>query len=207
MKNISKKIKANALIVALIYAALGLVLLIWPDLSTNVLCTALGVVLILCGAVDVIIFLAGRDGSLYSGSHLVVGIILAVMGIYIMVQPSLVAIIVPRVIGVLLCIDGLSNVADAITLHRCSYARWAAALILGLLTLGLGALLIYDPFDAFTLVVQLIGAFLLFDGITDFWITTRVSKVQRQIQKDQEREAKAVDTEFQDADGSSSSGQ
>ena len=47
MSDILKRIKTNSLITAVIYAALGLVLLVWPGLSASIICTAIGVVLCL----------------------------------------------------------------------------------------------------------------------------------------------------------------
>ena len=49
MKNPLKRIKTNTVISALLYTLLGLALLLRPELSTSVLCTVLGVVLVVCG--------------------------------------------------------------------------------------------------------------------------------------------------------------
>ena len=198
MGELFKKIKLNALVTAAIYAALGLVLLFWPGLSADIFCMALGLVLIACGLVDAVIFLRSRDGSLYAGFHLVMGIILAVMGVYLMTQPQLVVQVVPRIVGLLLGIHAIGDFGDAITLRRSGSRRWITALVLGLLTLALGAVLIYDPFDAFATVVRVIGAFLLYDGLSDLWITLCVSRAVRQAAKDAENTKKAVDVEFTD---------
>lgn len=198
MEDFLKAVKTNSLITALLYSVLGLVLLVWPKLSTDVLCTALGLVLLVCGIVDVVIFLANRDGSLYAASHLTVGVILAAVGIWILLKPDLIAVIIPRIIGILICIHGISNIGDALTLQHNGYDKWATALVLGILTLALGAVLVYDPFDTFALVVRIIGVFLLFDGLSDIWITTRVSRVLKQAKKDVEAQRSAVDTEYRD---------
>jgi len=198
MENLFKKIKTNSLVTAILYAALGVVLLVWPDRATNVLCTVLGLVLLICGAVDVVIFLANRDGSLYAASHLIVGVILAAVGIWILVRPEIVATIIPRVIGILICIHGVSDIGDALTLQHNGYAKWVTALLLGILTLGLGALLIFRPFDAFTTVMRIIGACLLYDGISDIWIVSGVSHTMKQVKKDADAVAHAVDTDFKE---------
>ena len=89
-----------------------------------------------------ILFLTHRDGSLYSGGILVLGIILAALGVWIIASPQLVAVLVPRVIGALICIHGIGDLGDAIALRRADHPRWTAALILGLVTLVLGAVLV-----------------------------------------------------------------
>lgn len=196
MSDFLKRIKTNSIVTAILYAALGLVLLVWPSLSASIICTAIGAVLLVCGIVDFIIFLLHRDGSLYASSHLIIGIILAVMGVYVMTHPNLVSVVVPRIVGILICIHGVSDLGDALTLHRNGYFRWTAALILGILTLAMGLLLVLKPFTAFATVVRIIGLFLLYDGISDIWITSRVSKVLRQAKSAAEAEATAVDVDF-----------
>ena len=200
MRELFKRIKTNSIITSGIYALLGLVLLLWPGLSANVLCLALGVVLAVCGVVDILIFLANRDGSLYAGFHLVLGIILAAVGVWLMASPTLIAVLIPRIIGVLICIHGVSDAGYAATLRRGGDPRWSTALILGLVTLALGAVLVVDPFDAFTTVVRVIGAFLLYDGVIGVWISVRVGKTLKQAVLDAEAAASAVDVEYRDAD-------
>lgn len=194
-----KSIKTNALLSAGLYTLLGVVLLVWPALSTNVLCTALGVVLALCGAVDILVFLNHRDGSLYAGGHLVLGVILAAVGVWLMTRPTLVAVIIPRVIGVFICIHGLGDVGDARTLRKGGSRRWTTALALGAVTLALGLVLVVNPFGAFTTVVRLIGLFLIYDGVSDLWITRQVSQVVKQSARNAALQ-EAVDVDFRDAE-------
>lgn len=198
MNSFFKKIKTNSLVNAVIYAVLGLVLILWPVTSASMLCLALGAVLLICGIIDVILFLTHRDGSLYSGGMLVLGIILAALGAWIIASPQLVAVLVPRVIGALICIHGAGDLGDAVMLHRANHPRWATALILGLVTLALGAVLVFYSFTVLSTIVRIIGFFLLYDGISDIWITAQISKAMKQEAKDAEAQANAVDADFID---------
>lgn len=198
MSDFAKKIKTNSLISALLCVVLGLILLLWPGTAISVLNTLLGAVLAVAGAIDIVMFLAGHDNTLYGVSRLVVGVVLAVFGIWVMVKPGLLAVIIPRVIGALICVHGIADVGSAITLHRNSYSRWSAALILGLLTVVLGAVLIFKPMGSFETVLRFIGVFLMYDGASDAWIVSRVSKTLKQVKSDAEAVADALDTEFQD---------
>jgi uncharacterized membrane protein HdeD (DUF308 family) len=201
MNEFLKRIKTNALVSAGLYTLLGLVLLIWPAPSTQLLCSALGLVLVLCAAVDIIIFLLHRDGSLYASLHLGLGVILAAVGIWLMARPTLIAVIIPRIIGVLICIHGIGDLRSAIAIQRSHSSRWTTALVLALVTLALGAVLVFDPFDAFTTVVRIIGAFLVYDGVSDLWITLELSRAAKQAEKDASARQNAVDVDFQDVDG------
>ena len=198
MNDLLKRIKTNALLTAALYAALGLVLLIRPELSAAVLCTAMGLILVVCGLIDVAVFLRTRDGSLYAAAHLVTGIVLAVVGLWLMSRPTLISVVIPWIIGILICVHGAGDLRDAITLRKSGASRWSAALLLGLVTLALGAVLVCNPFETFTTVVRIIGLFLLYDGISDIWITAQVSKAIRQAERNSNATRDAVDVEYRD---------
>ena len=199
MTNLLKRIKANALFSAILYILLGLVLLLWPERSTNALCLLLGAVLVLCGLSDIFKFLRNRDGTLYSAAHLLTGVILAAVGVWLMARPTLIAVIIPRIIGVLICFHGVSNLGGALTLRKNQSARWGAAAILGAVTLALGLLLVLAPFEAFTTAVRIIGAVLIYDGVSDIWISTQVTRAIKQAEKAANAQLDAVDVEFRDA--------
>ncbi len=198
MDKVLQRIKTNAAISALIYAVLGLVLVIWPGFSADLLCILLGAVLLVCGAVNILGYFSNRDGSMYSSSLLVLGIVLAVVGLWIMGSPNLILTVIPRIIGVLICIHGLTNLGDARTLRVRGYERWLTAFILALVTLVLGVVLVFDPFQAVRTVMRVLGLFLLFDGLSDLWITTRVSRVLKQTDQDTQAQRDAVDVDFRD---------
>lgn len=198
MRDFLKQIQANALLSAALYTLLGLVLLIWPAPSASLLCIALGLVLTICGVINILVFLSHRDGTLYAGFLLITGIILAVVGIWLMARPTLVTVIIPRIIGLLVCVHGFRDIRDTLSLKKSGSSRWTAALLLGAVTLVLGAILVLAPFEAFTTVVRLIGVFLIYDGISDIWITTQVSKAVRDAAKASNAARDAVDVEYRD---------
>ena len=68
---------------------------------------------------------------------------------------------------------------------------WWLALILAILTIGFGILLICRPFAALDTVVMLIGIFLIYDGLSNVWIVSRVSHTVKMARQ----EAGAVDVE------------
>lgn len=57
--------------------------------------------------------------------------------------------------------------------------------------MGFGILLICRPFAAIDTVVMLIGVFLIYDGLSNIWIVSRVSKNARILRQEME----AVDGE------------
>ena len=194
MERLLKKIKTNVVVSSALCVILGLVLVFRPGLSMRIVCTAVGVVLIVSGVMRMIDYFTARDGSLYSQANLVFGIILAVVGVWIVMRPEKVMAIIPIIVGIVIAIHGLHNLQQALELWRDKYDRWWAALILGVLTVGFGVLLICRPFAAIDTVVMLIGFFLIYDGLSNVWIVSRIYKNAKMMKQEME----AVDVEIVD---------
>lgn len=194
MEQLLKRVKTNVVISSILCVILGLVLVFWPGLSIRIVCTAVGVVLIVTGITRMIDYFAVRDGSMYSQINLIFGIVLAVVGVWISVKPDKVLAIIPIIVGIVIVIHGLQNIKQAMELWRDKYTKWWVACILGVLTVGFGVLLICRPFTAIDTVVMLIGFFLIYDGISNIWIVSRIyknAKILRQEMEAVEVEIKA----------------
>lgn len=191
MERILKKIKTNVMVSALICIALGVVLVVWPGLSVKVVCMAIGVVLVINGISRLINFIFGRDGSIFSQMNLIMGIIITVIGGWILVQPGTIIAMIPILVGIIIVIHGINNLQQTVNLCQSRYDKWWVALLLALFTIGFGILLIFNPFAAVDTLIRFIGIFLVYDGASDIWIMSRVSRNVKQAR--QEMEALDVD--------------
>ena len=181
MERILKRIKTNVLVSSLIDIIIGAVLVIWPDMSLRIACMAIGAVLLSGGLIKLIGLLLHRDGSLFSYLNLIFGIIISLLGAWIILKPEQILKMVPILVGIIIVIHGIQNLGQAISLRKARYEKWWIALILGLLTACFGALLIWNPFTANEMFVMCIGFFLIYDGASDLWILSRVTYVEKQL--------------------------
>ena len=165
MERILKRIKANVIVSAFICIALGVILVAWPGLSVKVVCMAIGAVLVINGISRLLNFIFGRDGSVFSQMNLVMGIIIT--------------------------IHGINNLQQSVSLCQSQYDKWWVALLLGIITIGFGVLLVFNPFAAVDTLIRFIGLFLIYDGASDIWIMSRVSRNVKQAR--QEMDALTVD--------------
>ena len=170
MINYIKNLKANYTASALICMVVGTVLIIWPATSTQVVCMVLGGVLLIYGIIQIVLYLIARERTLYLQGMLMLGIIFGVVGAWILLRPDMIIRAVPVIVGLIIIMHGIHNVAQAFDLKRMSYDRWWLALIFGMLTVLLGGVLVRNPFTVVNTVVRVIGAFLIYDGISDVWI-------------------------------------
>ena len=188
MTEFLKGLKANYTMSAILSIIMGLVLLIWPGTTTQIVCTMLSY-----GIIQIVMFLWTREKTVFSQGILLLGIIFAVIGAWIILKPEMIIMAVPVIVGILIIIHGLHNIIQAVDLKREGYEKWWLALLFGVLTVLFGALLIYNPFGAVEVVVRMIGIFMIYDGVSDIWIISRLSKI-RKIKE------KIVDAEFIDVE-------
>lgn len=186
MERILKRIKANVMVSAFICMALGIILVVWPGLSVRMVCMAIGVVLVINGISRLMNFIFGRDGSIFSQMNLVMGIIITVIGGWILFQPNTIIAMIPILVGIIIVIHGINNLQQTVSLCRSRYDKWWVALLLALITIGFGVLLIFNPFVAVDTLIRFIGLFLIYDGASDIWIMSRVSKNVREARQDME---------------------
>lgn len=186
MERILKRIKANVMVSALICVALGIILVVWPGLSVRMVCMAIGVVLVINGISRLMNFIFGRDGSIFSQMNLVMGIIITVIGGWILFQPNTIIAMIPILVGIIIVIHGINNLQQTVSLCQSRYDKWWVALLLALITIGFGVLLIFNPFVAVDTLIRFIGLFLIYDGASDIWIMSRVSKNVREARQDME---------------------
>lgn len=191
MERILKRIKTNVMVSALICIALGVILVVWSGLSVRVVCMAIGVVLVLNGISRLMNFIFGKDDSVFSQMNLVMGIIITVIGGWILLQPDTIIAMIPILVGIIIVIHGINNLQQTVSLCQSRYDKWWVALLLALITIGFGILLIFNPFAAVDTLIRFIGVFLIYDGASDIWIMSRVSKNVRQARQ----EMSALDVE------------
>lgn len=191
--NYIKSLKVNYSLSAVICVILGIVLLVWPGQSTQVVCMVLGIVLGGFGLIQIILYLATKEKTMVSHSMMMLGVVLAVIGGWIVLKPETIIKVVPMIVGILIVIHGFHNAVQAIDLKKMQYDNWWVALLLSLLTVALGVVLICNPFTIVDTVVRIIGAFLVYDGLSDMWILSRVFKTKKNREKIIDTDAVIVD--------------
>lgn len=169
-----KLLKRNKIILGIISAICGIFLMIWPMESMSVICTFFGGALALYGIFSIFLFLLHRRRGEAGALSLLPAICTLIIGIWILLQPTGLIALIPTVIGIAVITDGFCNLFETTRLNRQSYRRWWLSLLLGLLTIGLGAVLILKPFGVASFLTIMIGIVLLYNGITDLWIASRI---------------------------------
>ena len=159
-----KKIKWNLILMSIMYIGLGIFLLIMPGTALNVVCYALGAVVLLCAVVQLVRYFTVERGIFQSQLTLISGIICLGLGAFLIIRSDIVVRILPIVFGLFVIFDSLGRVQNALELRRCDYPSWKGFLLLALLSIALGVIMIIDPFGSMETLVMAIGIILIFEG-------------------------------------------
>ena len=160
----AKKLKWNLILMSLLYLALGIFLLMVPGTALNVVCYALGGVVLACAAVQLIRYFVVERGVFQSQLTLISGLICLALGVFLLLRSDIVVSILPIVFGLFVIFDAIGRVQNALDLRRCGYDSWKGFLLLPVLSVVLGVVLIVNPFGAMETLVMAIGIILIVEG-------------------------------------------
>ena len=105
-----KALKWRSLIVAFSAILLGLLFILTPQASADVICYVAGILLLASGIAAVISYLA--SGRLFGSYALVSGIVLLVCGVFCLLRPEIIQGLLTVLFGVFLVIDGMMTLQD-----------------------------------------------------------------------------------------------
>lgn len=182
MWDLLKSIKWNTTVMAVLTTIMGLALIINPDFATVTICLIVGWVLLVSGVVAVVSYFLGHRGMFGTG-EVVLGVIELALGLFIVVSPGSVVQFLGILFAAILIVHGINDLRQAQAVKRYGDERWMISMGLGLLSILLGILILWNPFSSASFLMIVIGAALVYDGISDLVIVFRLGSFARKFQR------------------------
>ena len=167
---------------SIITVALGVVLLRYPDTTSTVLCYGVGAVLLFHGMLDLVRYFTRQEGEFFLRYELAAGIILCAVGTFMLIQPEIVTMVIPMILGIYIVIDGGVNVRRSFEMKELEFSRWWAAMVVAALMILLGLVMFLNPFAAAQVTVMFIGVVLIYQGVSDFIILMLIGVWKRRLE-------------------------
>ncbi|MDD6057584.1 MAG: DUF308 domain-containing protein [Clostridiales bacterium] len=193
MKEFLKRVRADVILSGIVCIVLGIVLFVWPNETLDIFCRVFAVGLVMMGIAQIVIYFMDRTLHPFAG---ILGLIVFLIGLWIFLEPYSVVSLIPIVIGVVLAIHGIQDFQLALEAKAYGYERWGILLLLALISMLFGILCIVNAFGVVKLATQLIGVALVYDGISDLWLVSRVSRSLKAARE----EAEALEVEYREVD-------
>lgn len=176
VKSKYRRIKGSWLVTSLMCILIGLVFAIWPEMVANAANYILGGIILIVGIVYLAISFWSKQRNFLTGFGIIFSVVLIVIGVFMLLKPEFVLSLFPMIVGGIIIIHGIIDLKRSIELASLKYKLWWIALIIAVATIGLGVLLVFNPFSAVTLAFRIIGVILIVDGVSDFWIGFQVKR-------------------------------
>lgn len=197
MKGFLNNRRVSCALSALCFVALGACLLFRPAESSLWICYLLGGALLLTGVVYICShFVRARGAKVVFQYDLIIGVVLALAGVWILTTPDVIAAFFQYLLGAILIAHGLIDLQGALNLRSGGANRWWWAALLALVTLALGAVVIWYPYETINALMMFIGAALIYDGVSDLLILLHLTRTFRKVKRAVEE---AVEEAIEDA--------
>lgn len=177
MKEWMRKLRADLLLTSVLCVLLGIVLIVWTDTTIGLIGTVFGVMMVAIGAVYLLGFVMKAGSNLL---NVILGAIVLLLGVWILIEPSVVATMIPIVLGVLLVGHGIRGLREAWASKTYGFSGWIINMVLAAVSIGIGVYCILKAFAVVKLTFTIIGIALIYNGVSDIWIALSTSKAERE---------------------------
>ena len=169
MKKLLSVISRGNFIAAVIFLALGLFLVIAPDVAGSVICYLIAVALLLDGIRHVVCYFRGQYSETLAGYDLALGGSEILLGLFVLIRPALTLNILPILLGAALVVSGVIRLQRAFDLQRAGFPAWSTVLVLGAVVAILGLLMLINPFATSKLLLIFLGLSMIINAACLLW--------------------------------------
>lgn len=171
-----KQLKWNLILLAVIFIALGIVLILWPGATMKTICYLLAAMLLAIGVVSLINYLRKDISGIIYRYDLVVGLCAILGGILVIVKVDKLADLIPAVLGFLVTMSGIMKMQNSVDMLRLGHGTWHVAFAMAIVNIVAGIVLLMNPFEAAQILIMCLGIALVYSGITDLYVTISISR-------------------------------
>lgn len=197
MEYVDNKLKSmfrTSVIVSLALIIVGIFLIVSPETTLSFVSYGTGIILLITGLIPTINFFINKENQKYLDISFIFGIIFIIVGIVIIINPKIVASIVPLLIGIWMIINGVIKLYYSILINKT--VKSISSIIISLLILVCGLLLVLNPFGGAVTLTIIIGIFLVVYSVLDLaeciiiYVSNKKSKKEEDV-----KEAKYIEKE------------
>ncbi len=174
MFELFRRIKMHVLLTAVLTLILGLILLFQPGIAMGTVLSILGWILVITGVVSLLVVLL-THGTMMGQGDLVLGLLELATGLVILMKPTFLVSLVGIVLGLLMVMHGARDIQSAREAKALGY-DWKLSLGIGVVTVVMGAIVMFSPFSTAKVLLQVAGICLIVDAVGDLVLIGKSSR-------------------------------
>ena len=161
---------------------IGVFLIIFRDMTTNVLFIVIGALMVAYGVFDLIAFITNnRNYSFRRG--LTSGVLITIIGVAFIVQADGLKNLLAIIIGALIIIESIVNCRRALILKNLKYDNWSVLLIISIAVLAFGILICIYPGLFGEMVSLIMGIAIIFEALLDSYAIFFLAYLRGKLKK------------------------
>lgn len=171
--------KTAYIIIAAVLCAVGVVMILMPEMSLSVIGMIVGVVLCAFGIIKLIGYFSRDLYRLAFQFDLSFGILLIALSVIILLRPEHVMSFLCIILGIAILADGLFKIQTALDARRFGLTTWGLILLLAILTGTAGMVLVLRPAQSARVLTVLMGVSLVAEGVLSLCVALCAVKIIR----------------------------
>jgi uncharacterized membrane protein HdeD (DUF308 family) len=170
---VAKMAWTAALAAAIGMLAAGILLLVWPKATLNVVAILIGAALLVAGVFRLVdgVMARGQGGGMRA-ADVVIGLLAIVAGLYCIKHHALTILVVALVVGAFWIIHGVGDLITAATQGK--VPGRGTRIFTGVFSLAAGLVVLFWPGISLVLLLTVLGAWLLFYGVVLAFLALRL---------------------------------
>ena len=164
-----KSVRNHMIIASILLLLIGVAFIVWPDEAARILARATAIAIIGVGVFEMILFFIGKHKGIVDIPAIISGVLLIALGVYLLIQPDTMLNFFNIIFGIIILIIGLDHLFQAIFIIRHVRSLWWITLIVGVAAIGLGVLILVNPFSAVRKAMIIVGITMVIEAIGGFW--------------------------------------
>lgn len=169
--------KIGYIVLSVVFCIVGVLFVARSDIGTQVLSLALGIAMIVFGGIKIVGYFSKDLFRLAFQFDLELGIISAVLGIIVLLNPFGTITFIFIAMGIAILADALFKIRIAIDAKRFGVGAWWMILSLAFLTAIAGVLLVFRPWESANILTVLLGISLLAEGVLNLCVAVSTVKI------------------------------
>lgn len=181
LKKINNYICAS-IVLSLIFIAIGVMCVIKPDISFDVISFVLTIIFIVNG---ILLLVADfRSRSIFM-SNFLSGVLSLVIGIVLLIHPNALKTILPFIVGIWFIVSALANMKFSFYLKNESTTYMILTIIMAIISIVCGFILIVKPLESLDVLIMTLGITFIIHSLSNiidmFVIKKYINKIVKNI--------------------------
>lgn len=172
-----KRFRIGAIIISCCILVLGVLMILWPDISAVIVCGLLGALCIVAGIYELVRYFKLGFLGVFFWFDLTLGLCNILLGILLLIHPQGAVVFLPVAVGIYIILSSIFAIQFSVEIHRHEIRNWWVALLLGIIGIGFALFLFFDPFDGTVALMIFLGAMLIISSIQNLYLISCISKI------------------------------